>query len=438
MGHHKFMEFAIGPVASDIVEGYGFHTPTTIQYKVVPPALRGDSLIGQSHTGSGKTLAYLLPILDKIDDEKSQVQCVITAPTRELATQIYNEVKKSISYAGKEQDWRAKLLIGGTDKQRTIEKLATPPHIVVGTPGRILDLVKEEALDLHHAFSFVLDEADLMLDLGFIQEVDQILLRMDEQVQKLVFSATIPERLQPFLKKYLSNPVHIQIDEDRPAPETIEHRLIPVRHRDRADIILGLSKLIQPYLAIIFTNGKEHADELARKLLDRGLHVGLIHGGLSPRERKRMLKDLQNLRYQYIVATDLASRGIDIQGVSHIINAQMPKESEFYTHRVGRTARAGMEGTAINLYSEEDLPLVQKLEKQGLSFTHYDIRNNEWKEIKAHNARQKRERQTTDDEKQAWGKVKKPKKVKPGYKKKMKYQADKNMKKIKRNQNKKR
>lgn len=435
MNKHKFEQYAISPTVSQIVEGLGFEQPTPIQQQVLPAVLRGESLIGQSHTGSGKTHAYLLSLFSKLDESMNHVQFVVTAPTRELAIQIHEEVKKAIQIADKDRVWRSKLLIGGTDKQKMVDKLSsTPPHIVVGTPGRILDMVKEDAVDLYHATAFVLDEADLMLDLGFIEDVDQILIRMNRDVQMLVFSATIPERLQPFLKKYLTNPTHIQIEDEKPSPETMEHLLVPLRHKEPADIIMDITKVIQPYLAIIFTNGKERADELASALLDRGLEVGLLHGGLSPRERKRMLKELQSLRYQYIVATDLASRGIDIQGVSHVINAQMPKEEEFYIHRVGRTARAGMQGTAINLYKEEDLPLIEKLEKKGLSFDFYEVKAGEWKEVKAHNERKTRERKDTDLEKRARQMVRKPKKVKPGYKKKMKRETDKNLKGLKRDQ----
>ncbi|UOR12290.1 DEAD/DEAH box helicase [Halobacillus amylolyticus] len=434
MRNHSFKQYAINKSVDQIINQLSFFEPTPIQQEVIPAALRGESLIGQSHTGSGKTHAYLLPLFNQLNEEDNHVQFVVTAPTRELAMQIYEEVKKAIQYADKNEIWKAKLVIGGTDKQKMIDKLSSnPPHIVVGTPGRILDMVKEEALDLHHANAFVLDEADLMVDLGFIEDVDQILVRMDEDVQTLVFSATIPERLQPFLKKYLTNPTHIQIQDDKPSPESMEHRLVALRHKNPADVIINITKGIQPYLAIIFTNGKEQANELASDLLDRGLETGLLHGGLSPRERKRMLKELQSLKYQYIVATDLASRGIDIQGVSHVINARMPKEEEFYIHRVGRTARAGLEGTAINLYTEEDLPLIEKLEKRGLTFTYYEVKNGEWKEAKSYKERQTRTRKESDMEKQAKQMVRKPKKVKPGYKKKMKRKADQNLKKIKRN-----
>ncbi|WP_085991889.1 DEAD/DEAH box helicase [Oceanobacillus senegalensis] len=421
MSQNQFESFHFKPIMYDVVEGLKFRKPTEIQEKVIPKVLKGQSIIGQSSTGSGKTHAYLLPLFNQIKVSKRQVQFVITAPTRELATQIYDEVRKIIKLANQEGSWIAKLLVGGTDKQKMIEKLKEPPHIVVGTPGRILDLVKEDAICIYSAEAFVIDEADLMLDLGFINDVDQLLIRSKKDIQLLVFSATIPQRLEHFFRKYLENPVYVKLA-DQISPEKMEHRLIAVKHREEADIIIEISKAINPYLAIIFTNGKEQANELSSILISKGLDVGLIHGGLTPRERKRVLKDIQNLKFQYVVATDLAARGINIKGVSHVINAQIPKEEEFYIHRVGRTARAGMEGTAISLYQEDDLTLIKKLEEKGLHFTYVDVRNGEWKEAKSWNERHLRTKTTTNIEKEAWKRVPKAKKVKPGYKKKMKQQ----------------
>lgn len=421
MENNNFNTFSFQPVLFDVIERLKFSRPSTIQQQVIPAVLNGESVIGKSRTGSGKTHAYLLPLFNQINVSKRQVQFVITAPTRELATQIYDEVKKIIHYADKDGEWIAKLLVGGTDKQKTMEKLKKPPHIIVGTPGRILDLVKEDAISIYSATSFVIDEADLMLDLGFIKEVDQLLVRSREDIQLLAFSATIPQRLQHFFDKYLEKPLHVNVD-DHFSPEAMDHYLIDVKHRDVADIIIEISKTIQPYLAIIFTNGKEIADKLTATLQQKGLEAGLIHGGLAPRERKRVLKEIQNLRYQYIVATDLAARGIDIKGVSHIINAQLPKEEDFYIHRVGRTARAGLEGTAISLYRETDINLIEKLEKNGLHFNYADVKDGEWQEAKPWNERKLRNKTTTNIDKEAWKYVKKTKKVKPGYKKKMKQQ----------------
>jgi ATP-dependent RNA helicase CshB len=421
MTENQFEQLEMKPYLLDVIRQLKFKNPTEIQEKIIPKIIKGNSVIGQSRTGSGKTHAYLLPLFNNLDSSKREVQFVITSPTRELAMQIYDEVKKIIQLANKETEWVPKLLVGGTDKQKMMEKLKEPPHIIVGTPGRILDLVKEEALSIYSAKSFVIDEADLMLDLGFIQDVDQLLVRARKDIQLLVFSATIPERLQHFFKKYLENPIYVKIN-DHFSPETMEHLLLAVKHRQKADIILEISKAINPYISIIFTNGKKQADGLAAELQQKGLDVGIIHGGLTPRERKRVLKDIQNLRYQYIVATDLAARGIDIKGVSHVINADIPKEEEFYIHRVGRTARAGMQGTAISLYRDDDLKLIQKLEEKGLSFQYVDVKNGEWIEAKSWNDRQLRKKTTTDLEKEAWKRVPKAKKVKPGYKKKLKKQ----------------
>ena len=422
MEKNNFNQLSLQPVMLGIVHKLKFKHPTEIQQKVIPQILNGKSVIGQSFTGSGKTHAYLLPLFNDLDSNKQEVQVVITAPTRELARQIFDEVKKIINYADKEDEWRAQLLIGGTDKQRTIEKLNQPPQVIVGTPGRILDLVDEHAISIYNAKSFVIDEADLMLDMGFIEDLDKLLVRSNEDIQLLVFSATIPKRLQHFFKKYLRNPSYIKIDDL--TPENMEHRLIDLRHRDEITVVMELSKVIQPYLALVFTNGKEKANELASQLQSKGIEVGLIHGGLTPRERKRMLKDIQSLRYQYVVATDLASRGIDIEGISHVINAQLPKEENFYIHRVGRTARAGMKGTAISFFDESDIPLIKKLEEKGIPFLYSDVKNGEWKETKPWDERSERLKRQTSMDKEAWKRVKKPKKVKPGYKKKMKKQQE--------------
>ena len=416
---NTFKQFGLKSEIEQAVEKLGFKNPTEIQAKVLPEVLNNQNVIGQSHTGSGKTHAYLLPLCNKIDETRHEVQMVITAPTRELAIQLSNEIKKLIEFAGKQDVWRSRLLIGGTDPKKQAEKLKNTPHIIVGTPGRILDMIKREALSIYTATSFVIDEADLMIDLGFMNDVDQLLVRSQRDIQLLVFSATIPERLQAFLKKYLEQPVYVKI-ENGLSPETMDHQLISLRHRKPSTVIMELSEMIQPYLAIIFANTKEEADVLADELISNGLNVGLLHGGLTPRERKRMLKDLEQLKYQYIVATDLASRGIDIKGVSHVINAQLPKEEAFYIHRVGRTARAGMQGTAISLYEEEDTTLIEKLESKGLNFVFTDIKNGKWTEAHPWNKRTMRQQNTTDFEKEAWKQVPKSKKVKPGYKKKMK------------------
>ncbi|MGQ4665812.1 DEAD/DEAH box helicase [Metabacillus halosaccharovorans] len=419
MEQTKFERFSLKPfIIEALTKELNFYEPTEIQERLMPSILKGESAIGQSQTGTGKTHAYLLPLLNQIAVEKKEVQVVITAPTRELATQIYQEVGKIITYSPDEIS--AKLYIGGTDKQRTIEKLKTQPHIVVGTPGRINDLVKENALIINKVRSFVVDEADLMLDMGFIKDVDMVAGQMPENLQILVFSATIPEKLKPFLKKYLANPRFTHVAPKQATAAKIEHVLIPARHRDKLKLVYDMLVDFNPFLAIVFTNTKKNADIVADALIEKGLKVGRIHGDLSPRDRKKMMKQINDLEYQYVVATDLAARGIDIKGVSHVINYEIPTtELDFYIHRVGRTARAGSSGIAVTLFETSDDDALNKLEKLGIEFINKDFVAGEWKDIDDRKRRQNRKRVTDEVDALAKSIVQKPKKVKPGYKKKM-------------------
>ncbi|PLR93841.1 DEAD/DEAH box helicase [Bacillus sp. T33-2] len=431
MNTTKFESYDFKPFIINAVKQLGFFEPTDIQKRLIPAVLKGESAIGHSQTGTGKTHAYILPIIERIHPSRQEVQAVITAPTRELASQIYQEILKITEHAAKDQEISARLFIGGTDKQRTIERLKTQPQIVVGTPGRINDLVKEQALFVHTTSMLVIDEADLMLDMGFLEDIDQFAGKMPEELQMLVFSATIPEKLKPFLKKYMENPKYVHVDPEQATAEKIEHWLIPSRHRDKITLVHSSVTVFNPYLAIIFANTKKKVDEVADGLLDKGLKVGRIHGDLTPRERKRMMKQVRDLEYQYIVATDLAARGIDIQGVSHVINYELPSDLDFYIHRVGRTARAGYSGIALTIYDPSDEDALNRLEKMGLEFKNVDLQNGEWVELGHRNRRQKRKKQDGEAEAQAKSMVRKPKKVKPGYKKKM--QAD--LEKIKKRQN---
>lgn len=426
----NFEQLSLNETMLQIVRKLYFKKPTAIQREAIPYILSGKNIVGESQTGSGKTHAYLLPLLNQLDETKEEIQVVITAPTRELALQIFEEIKTMTELADKKDVWKARLIIGGLDRERMMKQLENPPHIVVGTPGRILDMVNEGVISIYKATSFVIDEADLMLDMKFIDKIDQLLVRSKKDVQILVFSATIPTPLQHFIQKYLSQPIHIKIDYGY-TPKKLTHRIIALKHRDVIQMILDISNIIQPYVAIVFANSKESVDEIAAGLNKHGLNVGILHGGLSSRERKRMVKAILDLKYQYIVATDLASRGIDIKGASHVINAELPKEAEFYIHRVGRTARAGLEGTAISFYREEDIPLIQKLEKRGISFLYSEIKNGEFVEAKRYNKRELRKQSMTRLDEEAWKYVKKPKKVKPGYKKKMKLQHEKIKRKLK-------
>lgn len=439
MKNSNFERFQLKNFIIDGLNEQRFYKPTEIQERLIPAIISGKDVIGQSQTGSGKTLAFLLPILDRVDVNKEEVQAVITAPTRELAAQIFAELEKILKFS---TEITAKLIVGGTDRLRTIEKLKVQPQIVVGTPGRIYDLVEEQALKVYTSEILVVDEADQMLDMGFIEEVDKIASRMGEQLQMLVFSATIPEKLQPFLKKYMNNPRHVQVDPLQTTAEKIDHFLLPVKHRDKLKLVIEVARKYNPYFAIVFANTKEQVDEVANAMLQAGLNVDRIHGGLQPRQRKQVMKEVNAAKIQYLVATDLAARGIDIKGVTHIINFELPKNDlDWYVHRVGRSARAGESGIAISLYDDQDEFSIQKLMDRKIKFSFVDLKNGEWVELDNKFNRRVRKKATNSGvivkrgttEQATGGKAKaKPKAIKPGYKKKARWQQEKQEKRNKR------
>ncbi|HGD6124185.1 TPA: DEAD/DEAH box helicase [Streptococcus agalactiae] len=420
----SFKDFNFKPYIQRALDELKFVDPTDVQAKLIPVVRSGRDLVGESKTGSGKTHTFLLPIFEKLDESSDDVQVVITAPSRELGTQIYQATKQIAEHS--EQEIRVVNYVGGTDKLRQIEKLkVSQPHIVIGTPGRIYDLVKSGDLAIHKAHTFVVDEADMTLDMGFLDTVDKIAGSLPKDVQILVFSATIPQKLQPFLKKYLTNPVMEKIKTATVIADTIDNWLLSTKGRDKNAQILELSKLMQPYLAMIFVNTKERADELHSYLSSNGLKVAKIHGGIAPRERKRIMNQVKNLEFEYIVATDLAARGIDIEGVSHVINDAIPQDLSFFVHRVGRTGRNGLSGTAITLYQPSDDSDIRELEKLGINFIPKVIKNGEFQDKYDRDRRNNREKSYQKLDTEMIGLVKKKKKkIKPGYKKKIQWKVD--------------
>ncbi|HFH8964310.1 TPA: DEAD/DEAH box helicase [Streptococcus agalactiae] len=420
----SFKDFNFKPYIQRALDELKFVDPTDVQAKLIPVVRSGRDLVGESKTGSGKTHTFLLPIFEKLDESSDDVQVVITAPSRELGTQIYQATKQIAEHS--EQEIRVVNYVGGTDKLRQIEKLkVSQPHIVIGTSGRIYDLVKSGDLAIHKAHTFVVDEADMTLDMGFLDTVDKIAGSLPKDVQILVFSATIPQKLQPFLKKYLTNPVMEKIKTATVIADTIDNWLLSTKGRDKNAQILELSKLMQPYLAMIFVNTKERADELHSYLSSNGLKVAKIHGGIAPRERKRIMNQVKNLEFEYIVATDLAARGIDIEGVSHVINDAIPQDLSFFVHRVGRTGRNGLSGTAITLYQPSDDSDIRELEKLGINFIPKVIKNGEFQDTYDRDRRNNREKSYQKLDTEMIGLVKKKKKkIKPGYKKKIQWKVD--------------
>ena len=287
-----FQDFKLQDYCNEVIKELGFQKPTPIQEKVIPLVLKNRDIIGISQTGTGKSHAFLLPIMSRIDVNKDCVQAVITAPTRELATQLFNNAKTFTKYL---PELRVSLIVGGSDRQRAVNKLSTQPHVVIGTPGRIKDLsLDAQALQITTAKTFVVDEADMTLEFGYLEDIDAVAGKMADDLQMMVFSATIPQNLRPFLKKYMQSPVTIEIDSKLVTTANVEHILLATKHQDRYDVLKKIMATIDPYICIIFANKRTEVSKITRQLREDGYKVGEIHGDLEPRERKKMMRQINN------------------------------------------------------------------------------------------------------------------------------------------------
>ncbi|MBT8821073.1 DEAD/DEAH box helicase [Lactobacillus delbrueckii subsp. bulgaricus] len=398
----------------------GFTKPTPVQEKVIPAMLKGESVIVQAATGSGKTHAYLIPILNAIDEDARYVQAIVTAPSRELADQLYRVARQLRDNSG--LNIAIAHLAGGSDRDRQIARFEqNKPQLVIATPGRLLDFADKKILLLDQVKNFVIDEADMTLDLGFLADVDKIAARLPKDVLMSAFSATIPVKLTNFLRKYMAKPEEIVIDNPAVIAPTIKNDLLDIGSKDRKKIVYKLLTMGQPYLALVFANTKQMVDELADYLTKQGLKVAKIHGSITERERKRTLREVRAGQYQYVVASDLAARGIDLPGVSLVINYEIPKDLEFIIHRIGRTGRNGLPGHAVTLVREEEMNRVGALEYMGVHFDFVEIKDGALAPRTHYRRRDNRTAANRQLDPHMKGVVKKIKsKRKPGYKKKIK------------------
>lgn len=414
-----FADYNFSPFLQQALAQIKFTKPTPVQQQVIPVINAGRDAVVQAQTGSGKTHAYLLPLLNQLTTAAPVVQIVITAPSRELAYQIRLAAEQLLQPAA--HTWKIGFYVGGTDKQHQIASLRKQqPQIVIGTPGRILDLLKSQHLLVNTTQHLVIDEADMTLDMGFLNDVDRIASAMPAQLQMLVFSATIPQKLQPFLKKYLHQPQNIQLTVPTIIAPNITNWALFTRGRDRKQVLYQVLTMGQPYLALIFANTKTAVTEIYEYLAARGLNVTQLHGDLPARTRRRTMKAIENMEYQYVVASDLAARGIDIPGVSHVINAEIPREDEFFIHRVGRTGRNQMSGLAITLFDPDEIDKISHLEELGIKFVIKQIKNHEFVDYQLNQRRQRRAQSSALDPGLRGLVKKQQRKKKPGYRKKIK------------------
>ncbi len=402
------------------IELNGFTELTSVQSEVLKYTSSQKDVIALSKTGTGKTHAYLIPIMEMINPVSDKTQVVISVPTRELAYQVYQNalVMKEVL-----PDLRIQLLSGGTDKKKTISRMENAPHIVIGTPGRIKDLFVSNALRVDFVQMFVIDEADMTLEFGFLEDIDVVFSHMVKDPEVLCFSATFPQELNAFVKKYLNNPRIIRVRDEKRDPR-ISHILINCKHKDYKEVVCDILPGFKPYVCLIFANTKDEADDTYKYLTEKGIRCLLIHGGLDSRERQRAIKDLQAKKYSYVIASDVASRGIDIDGISHVISMGLPKQLQFYMHRAGRTGRNEKDGICYLLYKESDLDGIRNLNKKGINFLAAEFKKGNWKE--ASNPTKKKQIKTDLDEKQIVKTLyRKKEKVKPNYKKKKNQEVEK-------------
>ena len=407
------MENKLKETTKRFIELNDFKELTAVQSEVLKYTSKARDLVALSKTGTGKTHAYLIPVMEMINPVSDKTQVVISVPTRELAYQVNQncQVMKEVY-----PDLRIEMLTGGTDKKRSINKMAKTPHIVIGTPGRIKDLFVSNALRVDFVQMFIVDEADMTLEFGFLEDIDVVFSHMVKNPQVLCFSATFPEELNKFVKKYLNNPKIIRVDDKKRDPR-INHVLVNCKHKSYKEVVNEILPGFKPYVCLIFANSKNEAEEAYEYLSEKGVKALLIHGGLDARTRQKAIKDLQAKRYTYVIASDVASRGIDIDGISHVISMGLPKQLQFYMHRAGRTGRNEKDGTCYLLYKESDLEAIKELNKKGVNFIAKEFKRGQWKE--ANNPTKKKQIKVNIEEKEIVKTLhRKNEKVKPNYKKK--------------------
>ena len=354
----KFKELGLCPEILRAIEDLGYEDATPIQIKAIPPILEGRDMVGSAQTGTGKTAAFALPALHRLE-KPGECRALALAPTRELAIQIEENFRKYGKYLG----LKMALLYGGVKYGKQLEELGNKPDIVVATPGRLLDHLQQGNLKLNKVEILILDEVDRMLDMGFVEDVTKIINKTPRSRQTLLFSATIPDAVVRLSKWALDNPAEAKIDIKISAAETVSHALYPVPAIQKFDLLVALLNNIKFDSLIIFFQTRRGTDKISHWLTEHGQDVRVLHSDLKQRDRMSALQDFKDGKVKILSATDVASRGLDISNVTHVINYDVPQHSEDYIHRIGRTGRARTEGEAFTLCKPEELPLVESVEK---------------------------------------------------------------------------
>ncbi|MFS0557200.1 DEAD/DEAH box helicase [Brevibacillus sp. 179-C9.3 HS] len=337
----------------------GITEPTPIQEKAIPVVLEGKDVISQAQTGTGKTLAFVLPILEKVDTQATHVQALILTPTRELALQITAEVKKLTEMM---EDIHVLAVYGGQDVNQQLRKLSRNVHVVIATPGRLLDHLRRGTIDLSQVSMFVLDEADQMLHMGFLPEVEDIMAKTPFDKQTMLFSATMSEQVQSLAKRFMQKPENIKVQGKRITLEDIRQIVVETTDRAKQATLCSLLDEERPFLAVIFCRTKRRASKLNGELQGLDYMSDELHGDLSQAKREDVMRRFREARIQFLVATDVAARGLDVEGVTHVFNYDIPEDVDSYIHRIGRTGRAKEKGTAYTLVTAKDRGQLEEIE----------------------------------------------------------------------------
>ncbi len=357
----SFNNLGLSETCAAHLESLGFVEPTEIQTKTIPLILEGHDIVGQSQTGTGKTAAYALPILEQVDIKNPSVQSLILTPTRELAQQVAEAIKDFST----ERRLHIITVYGGQSIERQIRSLERGVQIVVGTPGRIIDLLERKKLVLDCLRWAVLDEADEMLSMGFIDDVKTILQKTPQTRQTVCFSATMPREIRDLISQFLKSPITISVEKQQAAPSRIDQHLYFVpRGWSKLKALQPILEMEDPESALIFVRTKQTAAELTSKLLEAGHSVDEYHGNLNQAQRERLVQRFRDSKIKLVVATDIAARGLDVENLSHVINYDLPDNSETYIHRIGRTGRAGKTGSAISLIEPIDRRMLRQIEQR--------------------------------------------------------------------------
>lgn len=332
----KFTDFELSDDLQKTIKESGFEEPTPIQAQTIPHVLAGKDIIGQAQTGTGKTAAFGLPILEHVDVNDPNVQALVVSPTRELAIQTQEELYR----LGRAKHVKVQVVYGGADIRRQIKNLKSHPQIIVGTPGRLLDHIRRHTVKLEHVQTLVLDEADDMLDMGFLPDIESIISETPADRQTLLFSATMPPAMKKIGVKFMTDPEQVTVKSKELTTDLVDQYYIKSKEFEKFDMLTRILDVQTPKLALVFGRTKRRVDEVSRGLEARGYNAAGIHGDLTQQRRSSILQKFRNGQISILVATDVAARGLDISGVTHVYNYDIPQDPDSYVHRIGRTGRA--------------------------------------------------------------------------------------------------